>query len=148
LSKQHIVITQLFNAPVEIIFNLLTDHESFGRVINTKIRRVVDSKGENKNGLGSVRRADIFPLPGFEETVITFDPNHLMEYMITKGSPIKNHKGQMEFFSDNGKTRLKYIVDFEPKLPFLFLGTVLKKAIEKPLREGLLRIALKYDTKV
>ncbi len=41
MSRQHIEIRQLFNAPVETIFNLLTDHESFGKVLATKIKRVV-----------------------------------------------------------------------------------------------------------
>ena len=75
MGEQHIKITQLFNAPVDTIFSLLTDHEAFGQVINTKIKRVVDSQGENKNGVDSVRRISAFPAPAFEETVITFEPN-------------------------------------------------------------------------
>ncbi len=57
MGEQHIDITQSFNAPVDTIFSLLTDHEAFGQVINANIKRVVDSQGENKNGLGSVRRS-------------------------------------------------------------------------------------------
>ena len=95
MSRQHIEIRQSFNAPVETIFNILTDHESFGNVIATKVRRVVDCPEENKNGVGSVRRVFSFPLPAFEETVITFEPNFLMEYVVSKGSPIKNHTGRM-----------------------------------------------------
>jgi hypothetical protein len=145
MSKQLIRITQLFNSPVDTIFSLLTGHESFGQVINTKIKRVVDSHDENKNGLGSVRRINSFPVPAFEETVITFEPNQLMEYVISKGSPIKNHKGRMEFSDEQGKTRLNYTIVFEPKLPFLFFGSFLKKVIEKPIRDGLKRLADQYD---
>lgn len=75
MSRQHIEIRQSFNAPIETIFNILTDHESFGNVIATKVQRVVDSQEENKNGVGSVRRVFSFPVPAFEETVITFKPN-------------------------------------------------------------------------
>ncbi|MBW2564849.1 MAG: SRPBCC family protein [Deltaproteobacteria bacterium] len=145
MGEQRIKITQLFNSPVDTIFSLLTDHEAFGNVINAKIKRVVDSQTENKNGLGSVRRINPFPVPAFEETVVTFEPNQLMEYVISKGSPIKNHKGRMEFSDEQGKTRLNYTIDFEPKLPFLFFGSILKKAIEKPIREGLKRLADRYD---
>ncbi|MEN8211728.1 MAG: SRPBCC family protein [Thermodesulfobacteriota bacterium] len=148
MTMQHIEIIQIFNAPVGNIFNLLTDHESFGRIIKTKIRRVVDSNNENKNGKGSVRKVNVFPLPAFEESVITFDPNNVMEYVVSKGSPIKNHKGRMEFLSEHGKTRLIYTIDFEPKLPFFFLGGVLKKAIEKPLKKGFVQLAQKYDNPV
>jgi hypothetical protein len=145
MGQQQIQIRQLFKAPVDTIFNILTDHEAFGQVINAKIKRVVDSQGKNKNGVGSVRRISTFPVPAFEETVVAFEPNQLMEYVISKGSPIKNHKGRMEFSGEQGKTRLNYTIDFEPKLPFLFLGSILKKAIEKPIREGLQRLAERYD---
>ena len=79
MGQQNIQISQSFNAPVETIFNILTDHEAFGQVINARIKRVVDSQGENKNGVGSVRRISAFPAPAFEETVVTFEPNQLME---------------------------------------------------------------------
>ncbi len=41
MGKERIEIEQSFNAPVETIFNILTDHESFGNVISTVIKRVV-----------------------------------------------------------------------------------------------------------
>lgn len=103
MGEQHIKITLLFNAPVETIFSVLTDHEAFGQVINTKIKRMADRQGENKNGAGSVRRISAFPAPAFEETVVTFEPNQLMGYVVSKGSPIKNHKGRMEFSDDRAK---------------------------------------------
>jgi len=34
MGEQHIQIRQLFNAPVDTLFDILTDHESFGQVIN------------------------------------------------------------------------------------------------------------------
>lgn len=144
MSRQHIEIQQSFNAPVETIFNILTDHESFGRVLATKIQRVVDSQNENKNGVGSVRRISSFPVPAFEETVITFEPNSLMEYVVSKGSPIKNHKGRMEFSEEGGKTKLCYFIDFEPKLPFTLFSSLLKSAIEKPMRQSLKNLSKRY----
>ena len=146
MGQQNIHISQLFNAPIETIFNILTDHESFGQVIGTRIKRVVDSPGENPNGVGSVRRISAFPTPAFEETVITFEPNQLMEYVISKGSPIKNHKGRMEFSEERGQTRLEYSIIFEPKLPFLPLGAIVKKAIDKPISAGLQGLAKRYET--
>jgi hypothetical protein len=69
-----------------------------------------------------------------------------MEYVISKGSPIKNHKGRMEFSEEHGQTRLEYSIIFEPKLPFLPLGAIVKKAIEKPIRGGLQGLAKRYET--
>ena len=145
MGQQNIQISQSFNAPVETIFNILTDHETFGQVINARIKRVVDSQGENKNGVGSVRRISAFPAPAFEETVVTFEPNQLMEYVISKGSPIKKHRGRMEFSEEHGQTRLEYAIIFEPKLPFLLLGSIIAKAIEKPISDGLQGLAKRYE---
>ena len=144
MSVQHIKIIQRFHAPVDTIFGLLTDHEAFGRIINAKMKRVVDSQGENKNGLGSVRRS--IPLPGFavEETVVTFEPNRLMEYTVSKGSPIKNHRGRMEFSHDRGTTQLNYTIDFEPKCPFLLFGPLIKMAVGKVIGNGLKRLSAQY----
>lgn len=144
MSRHRIEIRQTFNASVETIFNILTDHESFGKVIATSIKRVVDSQDENKNGVGSVRRISSFPVPAFEETVVTFKPNQLMEYVVSKGSPVKNHKGRMEFSEAKGKTNLYYTIEYEPRLPFKLLGPVLKRAIEKPMRSSLERLAKRY----
>ena len=145
MGKQQIIITQLFNGPVETIFNILTDHAEFGRIIKANIKRVIDSREENKNGLGSVRRIYVLPGLTFEESVVKFEPNQLMEYTVSKGSPIKNHRGRMEFAEDQGKTRVTYSIDFEPKLPFFFLGSLIKKNIEKPMVEGFARLSARYN---
>ena len=145
MGKYHINITQSFNAPVGTIFNILTDHQAFGEVTNANIKRVVDSQGENKNGLGSVRRISAFPAPAFEETVVVFEPDRLMEYVVSKGSPIKNHKGRLEFSEADGKTRLNYTIDFDVKLPFIFIGAVIKSAIEKSIGNGLKRLSERYE---
>ena len=145
MGEQHIQIRQLFSAPVDTLFDILTDHASFGQVINANIKRVVDSPGENKNGIGSVRRISVFPAPAFEETVVAFEQNKLMEYAVTKGSPIKNHKGRMEFSDEQGKTWLNYTIDFEPRLPFLLFGSIIKSALEKSIGAGIKRLAERYE---
>ena len=146
MGKQRIEIEQSFNAPIETIFNILTDHESFGNVISTVVKRVVDSSETNKNGVGSIRRISAFPFPSFEETVITFKPNQIMEYKVSKGSPIKNHKGRMEFSEESGKTRLYYTIEFDPKFFFVPFGAFLKGAVDKPIRKGIKRLAEDYGS--
>lgn len=146
MSRQHIEIRQSFNAPVEKVFSILTDHESFGRIIGTNIKRVVDSQGDNKNGVGSTRRISSPPIPAFEETVTKYEPNRLMEYFVSKGSPIKNHIGRMAFTEEDGKTNLYYTIDFDPKWPFVLLGGFLRQAIDKPIRKGIERLAASYES--
>jgi len=41
MGEQHIRIRQLFNAPVDTLFDILTDHESFGQVIKSALEKSV-----------------------------------------------------------------------------------------------------------
>jgi len=149
MAKQHIDLIQEFKAPVDTIFAELTDHVKFGKLLKAKIARIVDAQGDDPNGLGSVRKITPVPLADFEETVVTFKPNELMEYEVSQGSPIKNHIGRMEFSAITAadgreSTRLRYTIVFEPKLPIPFLGGLLKKAIEAPVKNGLSALAERY----
>jgi hypothetical protein len=142
MAKQFIDIMHVFNAPIETVFTELTDHEKFGKLLKADIKRIADGEGEYLNGLGSIRKITPLPWTGFEETVVTFEPNQLMEYVISKGSPIKNHKGRMEFSVVDGKTRLRYTIEFESRLPLV--GGLLKAAVEMPIKKGLSVFAKRY----
>lgn len=50
----------------------------------------------------------------------------------------------MEFSEEGGVTRLCYFIDFDPRLPFMLLGPVLKSAIEKPIRKSLEKLSKRY----
>jgi len=41
---------------------------------------------------------------------------------------------------------VKLLFYYEPRLPFVFCGALLKNAIEKPIAGGLKRLAARYDT--
>lgn len=141
MSKQVIQVEQTFNAPLSEMFQLLTDHESFGKILGANIKRVVDGSDGFANGKGSVRRIQSFPVPAFEESVLVYKENERMEYTVSKGGPIKNHIGIMQFSGDEKQSHLNYRIEFEPKIPFT--GGFIKSAIEKPLRKGLKRLANK-----
>ncbi len=136
-----ITISQRFRAPRQTIFDALCDHENFGRLTGATITRIRDGQPPYPNGLGSVRRIKVFPAPAFEETVVTWEPGHLMEYEVTLGSPIKNHRGRMVFREEAGETVLDYTITFEPRLPLPLLGTLLEQVIGWPIARGLRRYA-------
>jgi hypothetical protein len=134
-------IQQQFDQSLEEVFSVLSDHQSFGRVVGANVVRIVDSQTEFVNGLGSVRRISKFLVPPFEETITCFEPNKLIEYRVSKGSPIKQHLGQLAFSREKGKTVLNYRITFEPKLALPGLGSLLVKLIGEPIRQGLKRYA-------
>ena len=143
MSSQFIQMNVEFNAPLDTIFSQLSDHEKMGEVLNANVKRIKDGD-EYVNGIGSVRRITPVPLAGFEETVTAFEPNKLIEYTITKGTPLKNHFGRMLFSEHEGKTHLHYTIQFQPKLPIPLAGRVVKTVLEKILLSGLEKLARQY----
>ncbi len=138
MSLQTITIEQEFNAPVTTVFETLSDHERFGKIIGVKMKRVKDGAGA-VNGLGSIRDIHIGPLPSFQETITAFEPNQMIEYRITQGSPIKNHVGKLTFTEEAGKTYLHYTIQLESKIPFT--TGIIKSALENGISKGLRKYA-------
>ncbi|BFM12914.1 hypothetical protein R50072_30670 [Simiduia litorea] len=138
MSHQHIEINMPFHCSPDALFQQLTDHAHFGKIVNANIERIVDSKSANRNGLGSIRKITLLPGISFEETVTSFEAPTLMEYQVTRGSPVKEHWGRLEFKPCELGCRLVYTIDFSAKIPGT--GWLLKPLIEGPIRRGLARL--------
>lgn len=115
MSQQQIRQHVRVRAPVERVFAFFADHERFITLMGGRCRRIVDGESE-PNGLGSVRRIGPGPL-SFDETIITFEKNARIEYAITRGSPIRAHRGTIDFRDDRGATVVDYVIRFESKIP-------------------------------
>lgn len=135
---QRIEIDMEFQRPLEELFALLSDHEKLGPVLGAKIKRTRDGT-DSLNGLGSVRTLSIGPLPSFDETVTAFRKDELVEYRITRGTPLRNHKGVMRFSATpSGGSRLHYTIEFRTFIPFL--GPLVRAGLETGIRKGLSRL--------
>lgn len=131
---QRIQIEQSFSLPVERVYAYLSEHENLGPLFGAKVERVRDGE-TSRNGVGSVRRLRVGPTPPFEETVTAAIPNELVEYRITKGSPLRNHRGEMRFAPDGSGSRLTYVIEFGAVVPLL--DRVVKAGLERNVRKGL-----------
>ena len=131
---QRIEITQDFSLPVQRVYGYLSEHENLGPVFGAKVTRVRDGD-TSRNGVGSVRRLKVGPLPEFEETVTQDVPNELIEYRITKGSVLNNHRGELRFAPKGTGSTLTYVIEFDAKVPLT--GPLLKRTIEGNVRSGL-----------
>ncbi|WP_229053314.1 SRPBCC family protein [Aeromicrobium sp. Leaf350] len=128
-------ISHVFTSSPEVVFDKLAEHENLGPVLGAKVRRVKDGDTE-RNGVGSTRSLKIGPLPGFEETTTVADRPTLIEYKITKGSPLKGHWGRQSLTpTADGGTRLDYTIGFDAPVPGLaaVVGKILTAAISKGL---------------
>lgn len=136
MGQQRIEVVKEFSAPVERLFAYLGEHENLEAIFApTKIKRISDGQGA-RNGVGSAREMRILVAPSFVETVTAYKENELIEYRITRGSPLKNHHGVMRFYSTaDGGSRLHYTIVFEGKLPLV--GALIKAGLESGIRRGL-----------
>ena len=128
-------VTSDFAKPVEAVFAYLSEHENLGDLLGAKIERLHDGDSD-RNGVGSVRQLRVGPLPPFEETITAFDPPRRIEYRITKGSPIRDHLGVMEFSPlPGGGSHLDYRIRLGSPIPGVALAvkTSLTRSISKSL---------------
>ena len=117
MPKFTAVMDHVFAASPETIFHYFADHSQFMALLGAKGTRIKDGNDGHVNGLGSVRKITL-PPPAFEETILTFKPNSLLEYTITKRGLVKNHWGRIEFHpTAEGGTRLHYTIVFDQKIP-------------------------------
>jgi len=135
---RHIEIIKDFPIPVNRLFAFLGEHENLGVIFApAKVRRISDGQGA-RNGVGSAREMRIGPGPAFVETVTDFKENEFIEYRITRGSPLKNHRGVMRFSAIPGGTRLHYTIEFEGRFPLV--AELVKPVLEQGIRRGLNKI--------
>lgn len=137
MPKYQVKFEQYFAVPRAQVFAYFSDHEKFGRVWRGRFTRIRDAEdGKNPNGRGSVREVRTAGLK-FEETIVKFQPPSVIEYAVTRGSPIKNHLGRLVFSDADGGTRLVYTISFDPRIPFT--GWLLARILSSTWRAGVPR---------
>jgi len=127
-----------FSLPPSRVFAYLAEHENLESLFGAKITRLRDGTDGQRNGVGSVRRLQVGPLPPFEETVFEVVPEQLIRYRITKGSPLRNHEGVMRFSSNGSGTHLHYEITFGAVVPGLDL--LIAAGLKRNIGKGLTRV--------
>jgi|SRR5690349_12686357 len=134
-APQRVHVTHTYRSDPATVFAALSEHENLGPVFGCKISRVCDGDG-SRNGPGSTRRLKIGPLPAFEETVTAAEPNSLIEYKISKGTPLSGHWGVQRLTpTADGGTELDYRIGFDAKVPGL--APVVGKVLTMRIAQGL-----------
>ncbi len=134
MAHAKVDVTADYNAPVERVFDYLGEHENLGKVFGIRVERL-RSGDTDRNGVGSVRKLSLGGLMPFEETVTDYKANELIEYTISKGTPIKDHLGTMRFSSTpSGGTHLHYTISIEgPPVITPLVGMQLKRSLSGSL---------------
>ena len=115
MPRYEVRLAETVKAPVAEVFEFFADHERFTTLFGSRCVRVREGELE-PNGIGSVRRIGEGS-KAFDETIVAFEPNRRIDYQVTRGSPIKNHLGQILFSAESGATKIDYVIRFDPKIP-------------------------------
>ena len=109
-----------FDLPPEKVFGYFAEHENLGGILGAEVTRLSDGDDGERNGVGSSRRLNPpGPAPAFEETVTAFVPDKLIEYRVTKGTPLNHHLGVVTFAPAGDGTRMEWRIEIGTAMPGL-----------------------------
>ena len=133
---QHMRFVKDFDLPPEKVFDYFAEHENLGGIFGAKVTRLKDGEDGNRNGVGSVRRLKPpGPVAGFEETVTVFQPYELVEYEVTKGTPLNHHHGTVNFTPTDAGTHMEWKIEIGTAVPGL--DWVIAKVLVRNIGGGL-----------
>lgn len=134
-----LVHERLFSAPIQRVWDVVSDHRGMNRWLIPGVSIRLDPEGEPApNGLHAVR---IIERAGFRgaEKVIAYAPPHHLAYTVLYGVPLKRHRGDVTLQERPEGTQLCWKVEFDAKIPGT--GFIIAAAINHVLRTGLDRLA-------
>jgi len=132
---QKLIITKNFDLPPDRVFAYLAEHENLEAILGAKIKRLSDGTDGTRNGVGTVRSLKVGPMPPFEETVTKVVPDELIEYKITKGSPMKDHYGIQTFAPNGTGTHFTWEIGLQSRIPGV--DFIVTKALNRSISKGL-----------
>ena len=89
---QTIVVRRVIHAPIEKVFDLISDHEGYRSFPGVRDAVLVKKGKRNKNGVGAVREIDA-GIAWFREEITAYDRPTRMDYKITQSRPPLEHQG-------------------------------------------------------
>ncbi|PTU31735.1 SRPBCC family protein [Stenotrophobium rhamnosiphilum] len=89
---QTIVVKRTIKAPIEKVFDMLSDHANYKDFPGVKDSELVKKGKPHKNGVGAVREIDA-GTAWFREEITAYERPVRLDYLITKSRPPMEHKG-------------------------------------------------------
>jgi hypothetical protein len=132
MGQAHISKKLHVQAPIELVFERLVDHEAMGDWPGITSCRLV-REGTPRNGLGAVRQVKARGLSLLEE-IVHYEPPLRYDYRITKGLPV-DHLGSVRLSPTEGGVELSWEVRMTSRWPFVceIVGHLLGNGIDTAL---------------
>ena len=127
------------SAPIETVFDVLTDHESYARLTPLRSSTLERKGAPDRNGVGAVRVLKLAG-PPIREEVTGWERPTRFSYRMLSGAPVKEHTGTVELSTRGGNTELVWRVKSTPSIP---IPDGLWAALVKPVINQLLKGVIK-----
>ncbi len=141
IFRQHVELSRDFALPVSRLFALLERNEILALIFPSNSVRHIKDGVDTRYGVGAMREVRAAVGAPFIETITAYRVNELIEYRITSGGLLNNHRGVLRFSSTTaGGSRLDYNIEFDAKFPPL--APLIKFALARDMRKGLTNLIL------
>jgi hypothetical protein len=133
-----IKVEQTIAAPIERVFEVLTDHanyDRFGGIGRSELLRVGDS---DPNGVGALRKIDVGPLH-FEEEITAYERPTRLDYLIVKlNMPFEHEGGSIRLDRHDGSTHALWTSAY--RIPIPVIGGPVALGMALALHRGFTRV--------
>ena len=129
-------LTRTTTAPIETVFDSLTNHRGIADYVWAVRRSTLDREGvPAPNGVGAIRRIEAVG-PTIVEEIIDYQRPSRYAYKMLSGAPVRDHVGTVELREAGAGTEVSWHLRSTPKIPGLnrLLSTVLKRVIGELLK--------------
>jgi len=114
---QTIVVERTINAPIEQVFELISDHANYKRFNGIKDSKLLKEGKEEPNGDGAVRRIELGAV-WFEEEISNFARPERMDYRIVRSRPpIEHESGRIRLRETAEGTTVTWTSTFRIRIP-------------------------------
>ena len=129
-------LTRTTTAPIETVFDALTDHRAIADNVWAVRRSTLDREGTPApNGVGAIRRLEAVGPPIVEE-IIDYQRPTRYAYKMLSGAPVRDHVGTVELRAAGTGTEVSWHLRSTPKIPGSnwLLSPLLKRVIGELLK--------------
>ena len=139
MAMVEFTLTQTTTAPIEKVFDALTDHRGIADYVPLLRRSTLDREGTPApNGVGAVRRLEAVG-PAIVEEIIEYQRPTRYAYKLIAGAPVRDHVGTVSLRETGTGTEATWHLRSTPTIPGLglVLAPVLKKVIGDLFKGGI-----------
>ena len=132
-------LTRTSTAPIETVFDAMTDHRAIADYMWACRRSTLDREGiPAPNGIGAIRRL-VFVGPPFVEEIIAYERPTRYAYKMLSGAPTRDHIGTIQLRETATGTEVSWQLSSTLKVPGVdrFMLPVFKKVIDELLKAGI-----------